>query len=113
VGLLEEMEAAASPCAATRPTRARLDKLQLGSRTSPAGSRGKYFAEKTFRATKNYQTRLEEMEKHGAWAKAEVERKVGGGGSAGRGKAPVIAAPPARQGSSGEVEPARKPWRTG
>ncbi len=66
VGLLEkEMESSSQPMRRYQADLgARLDKLQLEVQNLTGRfEEGKYFAEKTFGATKNYQTRLEEMEK--------------------------------------------------
>jgi len=66
VGLLEkEMESSSQPMRRYQADLgARLDKLQLDVQNlSGRFEESKYFAEKTFGATKNYQTRLEELEK--------------------------------------------------
>ncbi|NWF56008.1 MAG: tol-pal system protein YbgF [Syntrophaceae bacterium] len=66
VGLLEkEMESSSQPMRRYQADLgARLDKLQLEVQNLTGRfEESKYFAEKTFGATKNYQTRLEELEK--------------------------------------------------
>jgi len=67
VGLLEkEMESSSQPMRRYQADLgARLDKMQLDVQNLTGRfEEGKYFAEKTFEATKNYQARLEELEKH-------------------------------------------------
>ena len=118
VGLLEkEMETSSQPMRRYQADLgARVDKLQLEVQNLTGRfEEGKYFAEKTFGATKNYQTRLEELEKRvGTQSKgAEVgERKTEPAAGpalekAGEEKAPVITAPAA---SAKKAEPpAKKP----
>jgi tol-pal system protein YbgF len=66
VGLLEkEMESSSQPMRRYQADLgAQLDKMQLEVQNLTGRfEEGKYFAEKTFEATKNYQARLEELEK--------------------------------------------------
>jgi tol-pal system protein YbgF len=104
VGLLEkEMESSSQPMRRYQADLgARLDKMQLELQNLTGRSEeGKYFAEKTFEATKNYQTRLEELEKRvaalsrgpeGGERKAEPPAGPGLGRGEGE-KPPVITAP--------------------
>jgi tol-pal system protein YbgF len=76
VGLLEkEMESSSQPMRRYQADLgARLDKLQLEVQNLTGRfEESKYFAEKTFGATKNYQTRLEETEKRIAALSKSVE----------------------------------------
>jgi tol-pal system protein YbgF len=76
VGLLEkEMESSSQPMRRYQADLgARMDKLQLEVQNLTGRfEESKYFAEKTFGATKNYQTRLEELEKRVAALSKSVE----------------------------------------
>jgi tol-pal system protein YbgF len=122
VGLLEkEMESSSQPMRRYQADLgARLDKLQLEVQNLTGRfEEGKYFAEKTFGATKNYQTRLEEMEKR--VAALDKGPEVGGRkaepaagpalGKVGEEKAPVITAPaaPSKEAPAKKAEPPKKP----
>ena len=122
VGLLEkEMESSSQPMRRYQADLgARLDKLQLEVQNLTGRfEEGKYFAEKTFGATKNYQTRLEELEKR--VAALDKGPEVGGRkaepaagpalGKAGEEKAPVITAPaaPSKEAPAKKAEPPKKP----
>ena len=120
VGLLEkEMESSSQPMRRYQADLgARLDKMQLEVQNLTGRfEESKYFAEKTFGATKNYQTRLEELEKRVAGKGPEVgERKAepaAGPGleKAGEEKAPVITAPaaPSKEAPAKKAEPLKKP----
>jgi len=122
VGLLEkEMESSSQPMRRYQADLgARLDKLQLEVQNLTGRfEESKYFAEKTFGATKNYQTRLEEMEKRmGALGKGpEVGERKGEPAAgpalekAGEEKAPVITAPAAtsKEAPAKKAEPLKKP----
>ncbi len=76
VGLLEkEMETSSQPMRRYQADLgARLDKLQLDVQNLTGRfEESKYFAEKTFGATKNYQTRLEDLEKRVAALQTTLE----------------------------------------
>ena len=81
--LTKEMESSSQPMRRNQADLgARMDKLQLDVQNLTGRfEESKYFAEKTFGATKNYQTRLEELEKRVADGQT-------GGREGGRGKAP-------------------------
>lgn len=75
-GLLEkEMETSSQPMRRYQADLgARLDKLQLDVQNLTGRfEEGKYFAEKTFGATKNYQTRLEDLDKKVAALQKSME----------------------------------------
>jgi tol-pal system protein YbgF len=123
VGLLEkEMESSSQPMRRYQADLgARLDKLQLEVQNLTGRfEESKYFAEKTFGATKNYQTRLEDLEKRmgtaGGKGPEGMERKPGaesgpalekGGGE----KPPVAAVPaaPSKETPAKQVEASKKP----
>jgi tol-pal system protein YbgF len=122
VGLLEkEMESSSQPMRRYQADLgARLDKMQLEVQNLTGRfEESKYFAEKTFGATKNYQTRLEELEKRVAvpGKGPEVgERKAEPAAGpalekAGEEKAPVITAPAptSKETPAKKAEPLKKP----
>jgi len=122
VGLLEkEMESSSQPMRRYQADLgARLDKMQLEIQNLTGRfEEGKYFAEKTFGATKNYQTRLEELEKRVAAlgkgtevGERKAEPAAGPGlEKAGEEKAPVITAPaaPSKEAPAKKAEPLKKP----
>jgi len=122
VGLLEkEMESSSQPMRRYQADLgARLDKMQLEVQNLTGRfEESKYFAEKTFGATKNYQTRLEELEKRvaalGGKGPDVGERKAEPAAApalekAGEEKAPVITAPavPSKGTPAKKAEPPKK-----
>jgi tol-pal system protein YbgF len=122
VGLLEkEMESSSQPMRRYQADLgARLDKMQLEVQNLTGRfEEGKYFAEKTFGATKNYQTRLEELEKRVAALSKSPEGGEKKPEPAGRPpgekgeeeKPPVITAPadPSKEAPAKKAEPPKKP----
>lgn len=120
VGLLEkEMESSSQPMRRYQADLgARLDKMQLDVQNLTGRfEEGKYFAEKTFEATKNYQSRLEELEKRvAALSKGpqamEKKPEPGAGPWPEKGpeeKPPVIAAAPAAPSKEAPKKPVAGP----
>jgi tol-pal system protein YbgF len=123
VGLLsQEMETSSQPMRRYQADLgARLDKLQLDVQNLTGRfEESKYFAEKTFDATKNYQARIEDLEKkvaalqqnlEGMQKRVEPQAREGKlpGETGEEGKPAVIAALPE---SSKEVSPASKAEET-
>jgi tol-pal system protein YbgF len=122
VGLLaKEMESSSQPMRRYQADLgARLDKLQLEVQNLTGRfEESKYFAEKTFGATKNFQTRLEDLEKRmAALGKGPegMERKagaeVGPALEKGGGEKPSVAAPlapPSKGAPAKQTQPSKKP----
>ena len=119
MGSLEkEMESSSQPMRRTQADLgARMDKLQLDVQSLTGRfEESKYFAEKTFGATKNYQTRLEELDKRvaalsksleGAEKKPEPAAKPQAGGA--EEKPPlVVPVDPSKETPGKKPEPAAK-----